>query len=855
MRRKWILGLLVPCALVVSLAVALAQRGTARTALGLLGLDARIDEAGPSTIPGLVHEVRATRLADGRYRIEARSEADLYRVQGYLQARDRMFQMDLFRRMGRGRLAALVGDVPFGDGTALQNDAFHRFLGFERDAELLWSAMDAEERGLLEAFSEGVNHWIRTGAPALEHRLLGATVEPWRPTDTLVVYRTLMFGLNHNYSRELRRLAVACALGIDAAERLWPSRVEFGPVFLPDADVPSTVYDVAPAIAPALRERLPGLCADARARETRHGAASTARPRRGAIDLTALGPAARLLREGMLASNNWVVSGARTRSGRPILANDPHIPLMNPPLAWGVWQVLPDREIVGFTFAGIHLVVFGQNDGVAWGGTTNTVDTQDLYVEAALPPSPELPGGGVLYDGRAVPFDVREESFEVRGGEPLVRTVRFTRHGPVLGDLDPFLEGRIPVTTLRIVPLDGARDAAALRAAGAARDADAFHDGIQGFAAGCVSWVFADRAGRIGYTSPCRLPRRSGWSGAFPAPGWLSAYEWQGFVEPSELPRSRDPARGWLATANNQALPMDRVPTTYNVDTAPPTRFLRIASRLEDTHGVTVREMAELQNDAVDGDWPLARAAIAPLCDAAPLADARTEHARALLCSWDGRMDGASAGGSIFVLFTHALLDLSFTDELSSAELWRFVQRTPHFEANVAWTWRRGEHDPLFDDVRTGPVETRRDWLAPALEAAARSARTRWSDDPADWRWGDVRPLRIRHPFGGANPVLSRLLDVPALPGIGGVETVFKSHFLRSDRERMEVIVGPIFRMVIDLGAPEESGFALAGGQSGRWTDDHYADLAEDWRAGRLRPLLPAAPSPGQPIRFVPAAH
>lgn len=798
------------------------------------------------TLPGLREPVQVQRERDGRWRIEARNPLDLHRAEGFLQARDRMFQLDLFRHMARGRLTELLGDAPTPAGSVLESDVFQRFVGHERAAPALVAALSPEERAELLAFADGVNHWIATGSRSFEHRLLGADVAPWTPEDTMAVFRTLMFGLGHNWAREARRLVIACEAGLDAMERVWPTTIEHGSGYLPEEAVSARTFPVPPAIAPELSERLPALCPKPAGREGRAPVASHGAGREIAAPFAAAWLS--LFREGFPASNNWVLSGARTRSGKPILANDPHLPHMNPPIAWGVRLVLPEREVVGFTFAGIHHVVFGENGLVAWGGTTNNVDTQDLYVEDVVAPSDELPAGGTRHENGIEPFALRAETFRVRGGAEVVRSARFTRHGPVLNDIDAFLRDRIPVTTLRLVPVEGARDTSAVRAAARARDAAELRDGLDAFSLGCVSWVYADVAGEIGFTSPCRVPVRRAWRGTFPVPGWLDRYEWDGLVPTSELPRVISPARGWLATANNEALPADRYPTAYTSDASPPARFRRIAQQLEGRSDVTADEMARLQVDTVDAGWPRAREAIASaLCGATRDADAiatggATVDAARRLCAWDGDWSASSTTASLFAVFANAVLDVALADDLpggAEGDVWRWVQSTPYFEGPAAWLWRQPADAGVWDDVRTAPRETRDDALRLALSRALDAGKTRWGKDLDAWRWGNVRPIRIHHPLSGASALLGRLLDGPRLQGLGGIETVFKSHYLRSDRERFEAANGPVFRMVIDLGAPAESRFVLAGGQSGRVGEAHYGDMIRDWREGRTHPLRP----------------
>lgn len=809
----------------------------------------RFGDGDSVVVPGLAEAVSVTQYPDGRFRIAARTETDLYHTVGYLQARDRMFQMDLLRHVAWGRLSEFVGDVAFGLGTSLDSDRFNRFLGLGAQAQAMIDTLDAGQRAPLDAFAAGVNAWIAEERPSVEHRLLEIGVEPWRAVDSLAVFRLLSFGLTHNYTREVRRLLLACAGGIDTVERVWPTGIDFDAVFLPPEDVGDEGFPVPPGIVPEMRAALAELCPPPAAAAAAPRAAAQAAP----VESLAF---VDLLRQGMSTSNNWVVAGSRTAGGAPLLANDPHLPHMNPPVTWGMHLVLPDREVVGFTLAGLPLVVFGHNFHVAWGATTNNVDLQDLYVEKPVRAESaafEMDATDYEHDGRSLPFELREETFRVRGGPDVVSTVRFSIHGPLLNDLDPFLKDRIPLTALRSVPVENFGDARAVERAGRARTADELVAALQGYDSACQSWVYADRAGSTGFVSPCRVPVRRGWQGTFPVPGWTSRYEWDGWIAKEDLPSSRDPKRGWLATANNRALPQARFFTTYNSDPSPPDRYLRIAARLEGHATADADDFAALQRDTTAASWPAIRAgALELLCTIPMMGDKGA--AQAALCDWDGDFAPESVGATLFVLVENAMLDASLAAHVpggATGELWSYLQAIAHIETLVSWQWGRDPNDVVWDDPASAPVETRDDVVARAFSVAVATGVARFGRDVATWRWGEIRPFELRHPLGGASAVLAALFNSAPLPGRGAPETVFKNQFLRRDRESMHAGFGPVFRMVVDLGAPRAAQFSLAGGQSGWPRSAHYGDLLEGWMRNEMRPMTPDGP-PGAVVRLLP---
>jgi len=776
-------------------------------------------------------------------------------------ARDRMAQMDLLRHIARGELAALLGNEPFGDRSALDVDRMNRFLGFRDRAQQLYDLTSSEERAALDAFVDGINAWLARGRLSLEHRLLGVRdgrdIRAWTAADSLAVYQMIMYSLSGNADREVRRLAIACASGLPALERVWPQDIEFRQFALPEEDLTADFYPPQPTIVVDLVPELAELCrqgADDEFAPTRHVAV------RGQAGPIALAWLVELFRTGWSASNNWAVAGTRTKSGKPLLSSDPHLPHMNPPLVWGVEVEYPGLRVAGFTLPGLHRVVFGHNPYVAWGATTNHVDRQDLVVHRAR--SVLVDGkqvGGYEVEGDLVPFEYRTEVFELKGSEPVRATARFTKDGPLLNDLDPFVAGKIPLTALRVPSLGRGGDLDGARAINEAGSAQEWAEGISHLDLGCSSWIFADVHGNIGYRSPCEVPVRDGWKGTFPVPGWLRRYEWTGFVPKDELPASDNPRRGWLATANNQIVPSVRYPTTYNADVAAPNRFIRIARRVreESQDGLTVQSSSTIQLDARYESWTGLRKRLAKdLCKYLDATDEDVvERARNRLCEWDGEMARDSVGATLFTLVSNAMLARALADDLpggKDGELWHYVESLPQFEVNVHWLWLRPAMAPVWDDETTPLVESRGDILEGALHDAVREGDERFGGDLDEWTWGTVRPFVLRHPFATKDGLLGRLLNHSPIPIQGGNETPFKQQFPRSHRD-LAPVIGPIVRFTVDLADPWGATYTMAGGESGWPRSPFYGNLVEDWSNGEAR-LLSPPPSEGDvQVRFVPA--
>lgn len=807
-------------------------------------------------LSGLGADVQVTQRADGLWHIAAQSEIDAMRVQGYLVARDRMFQLDLFRHMARGELAALLGDRQLGEKTTVQSDILNRALEFVSTAEEILAATSAQEREVLAAYVAGINAWIAKEHLSLEHRLLAASVRPWEPADSISIYLLLMHNLSGNADREMRRLRIACEVGLDAMQQVFPTEVVFGGFALPPDAVAGEEHEVAPAIAPELRQELPALCEQGRAQA----------PTAALVPATLDTPLQALALVGGLnswsASNNWVVSGTLSKSGKPVLSSDPHLPHMNPPILWGIEIETPDNHVAGFAIPGLHRVVFGHNGHVAWGATTNHVDRQDLVVhKRQLGEQAGQQVEGYETEDGFVPFEVRRLRIAVKDGEAVEVTVRFAHDGPLLNDLEPQLAGKIPLTALRLATKGAGRDLDGAARINHARSIEDFISGISLFDQGCSNWVFADDQGGIGYRSPCHLPIRRHWRGTFPVPGWLRRYHWDGYVPKEQLPSSTNPKRGWIATANSDIVPANRFFTAYNNDSSPPWRLSRIASRVqvEAVSGMRPESSAAIQLDLFQPYWPMLRFITShDFCEAEQDLSAEEEELHGLLCNWKGQATATSVEATIFNLWSNAVLDRALADVFAkgaASPTWHYVQTLPQFESVAQWLWTRDEDDRVWDDERTAEVEKRTEILFAALRDANAEGRRRWGDFPQHWQWGERRPFVLRHAFASADGPLGYLLNGPRLRLGGDNESVFKQQYLRSDRQRMSPAIGPVGRFTIDMAEPWKATYTLAGGESGWPQSPFYANLLREWGAGTGRELTPTDPGKGSVrLSFVPSS-
>ncbi len=720
--------------------------------------------SGSLAVPGLASEVRIVRDAAAAPHIFAASELDAWFAIGFVHAQDRLWQLDLFRRAGQGRLAEVLGSE------ALPLDRWTRGLGLHALGVAAWPKLPARARQALEAYANGVNAFLksREGALPPEFILLGYEPEPWRPEDSVTLGKLMAFQLSHNFRLELLRAALEQRLGPVAAELLPP-------LGLPPAS--RVAADEAARLVTSMPEGLG---------------------------------------EGG-ASNAWAVSGARTESGAPLLAHDPHNPLGAPNLWYLVRVETPTLSLAGATAPGIPFIVFGHNDSIAWGMTSTVGDLQDLFIERLDP----IDSTRYLTESGSRPFAVREERIAVAGADPVTLTIRASRHGPVISDFDPGSgpDALLALADIDLVPEDSSL--AALEAINRARNWADFVAAARLWRAPAQNLVYADRAGNIGRVAPSPVPLRPQGDGRRPVPGWSGGYDWQGVVPFQERPQALNPATGAIVSANDALLAPDH-PRFLGDPVDEPFRARRIAALL-DSPGLTPDSMATLQQDVLAGD---ARILLPLLLEAPAGGDAAS--ALDLMRGWDLRMDHDRPEPLIYAAWLRQLTRTLFADDLGELfdRYWAIRPTTLVRTLTRSPSW--------CDDRRTPErVESCRDALSSSLQATLDELVNQQGKDMRRWRWGAAHAAYFRHPVWNSSPVLARLFG-SRLETSGGDFTVNVGTSDIADADTpFAHIHGADFRAVYDLSNLADSRFVIAFGQSGNPLSAHYGDLTEDWRDGR----------------------
>jgi penicillin amidase len=742
---------------------------------------------------GLRAPVEIVRDRWGVPHLYARDEHDLLFAQGYAHAQDRLWQMEFGRRAADGRLSELLGPA------ALPADRLLRTLGLRLAAERCWSRASGDARALVDAYTAGVNARIAGEPPPLEFAVFGAAPAPWSAIDILARGNLLAFALGGNHRLELLRARLLAEAGEEVAAELLPPHA-------PDT----------PIIAPP-EARAPGL--------------------RGKAGLDGLDVVDGLLGDPNIVSgsNNWVVHGGITASGKPLLANDVHIGL-GLPSTWYANGLHGGRlDVVGFSLPGVPFVVIGHNRRIAWGMSNLGPDTQDFYLErlddAAAPTRYE-------YRGQWCELEVRRERIAVRGGSPVDIEVHATRHGPIMNRAMGKVLADAEPMALRWALHDSDALIAPLLAVNLAGDWDAFRTALRGWDSPGQNFVYADVDGNIGYQATGKIPVRApGHTGMVPVPGWTGEHEWQGFIPFDELPRSFNPPAGFVATANNKITDpgADRIATSW----FPGYRARRIVDCLAASRRHDVASMRAIQAETTS----LPAQALVPTLLAAVQGDGLDEPApRALaeLAAWDFCYETDRIGATVFqawyIAILRELLGRKLGPDLVERYLASEYERHGSMHMPLVIRLMGRPDDPWFADA--SGRGSRDELIGRAFAAAIEWLCQRHGRDPDGWRWGQVHTLTYRHqPLGRSGPGwVRRAFNTRTVPARGDNYTVDGASFLWS--APFEVVHGTALRMVVDLADFSASIGVHAPGQSEHLHHPHRDDLLELSHRQEYFPLL-----------------
>jgi penicillin amidase len=734
--------------------------------------------AGRFELDGLAAPVDVVRDGDGVPHIFATSATDAYFAQGFVHAQDRFAQMDGMRMVARGRLAEMVGRG------GLASDRFMRGMGLAGRAEAARDALSPEGRAALEAYARGVNAFLAQSGTALplELRLSGRIPEPWEPADSLLWGELMALYLSGNWRDELARLRLSAA-GHDPRllALLWPDWRGDGATSLATGAGAWDPVQVGAAIA-----ALPDLPSPP------------------------------------LASNAWVFAGARTRSGKPLLANDPHLQLGAPSVWYLVRLVAPGFLRAGASAPGVPGIVLGHNGHVAWGMTTTGADSFDLVLERLVPGDPDsyaTPDGPARFTRHAHAIAIRGEP------DPARVEIRRTRNGVVLADLlgSPEAAPAGDALVLRALLDTGTNGTGdALLRMTAATDVPAMLAAAEGWRAPVQNLFVADRDGRIALAAIGAVPRRRLGDGTIPTPGWDPGHGWDGIAAGAALPRAVDPPHGFLMNANDRLAP-DRPGPFLTADWDAPFRARRLREGLAGASVQDLDSAAAWQRDAIS---VFARDVLGDLAAWTP-GDAAVRRIADALRAWNGDMRREAWQPLVFNAWMRALRADALDQLLGSGEPGAPIamREVPALLLAIA-----GGDPWLCARIACGAT------LERSLSTALVALGARYGSVPEAWRWGDAHAAVFENPLWRSIPVVSRLFGF-SVPVDGDNFTVNRATPRQGGAADFAAVHGGGLRAVYDLADLDSSRFMIAPGQSGHPWTRHWGDLAQHWADGQMRVL------------------
>jgi len=825
--RRFVVGLLI---LVILLAI-----------LGGLAGNAAVKASFPQTsgeikIVGLNGPVDILRDKMGIPQIYAGSLHDLFMAQGYVHAQDRFWQMDFWRHIGSARLSEMFGK------SQLDTDIFLRTLGWRQIAEQEYATSTPEAKAILDAYTEGVNAYLNghSGtALSLEYGVLklinsGYVVEAWTPVNSLTWAKAMAWDLRGNMGEEIERSILLKTMTKDQVNELFPPYPQDHPVIVPAiGDFSASAMQQVSSAPATINVQVSKKVLDTVAR-----------------NLSTLDDALGRSSAG-IGSNNWVISGKLTASGKPLLANDPHLSIQMPSIWYQIGLHCQPKnegcpyEVAGFSFAGVPGVIIGHNDRIAWGFTNVGPDVMDLYIEKINPENPDQ----YEVNGKWVDMQVHTENIKVSGGSAVSVNVRSTRHGPVISDSYGPLKDLVTPTAvaykektglqlpenyaiaLRWTALEPAHLFDAIWGFDKAQNWQEFRSAASNFVVPAQNLVFADVDGNIGYQTPGKIPIRKGGDGRLPVPGWTDDYEWTGYIPFEQLPFVYNPPEGFIATANNQVNPVD-YPYLITADWDYGFRARRIVDLIQNAPGkIDIAYIQKMQGD----DTNLYSQEILPVLMGQKIDDPKLSEARKILDGWDFTETIGSRQAAFFERFWWFLLKDTFYDQIpedytpSGGDRWAEVVRTIIKQPDSAW----------WDDTSTTDiVETRDGIFKRALADTVENLNKYYGNDPKKWpRWGEIHTSTFRNATLGKSGIapIEMLFNRGPFETNGGAAIVYATGWDVGDS--FEVNWLPSMRMIVDLGDLNNSITVHTTGESGHAYSAHYIDMADLWRNIQYYPM------------------
>lgn len=736
--------------------------------------------------------------------IFAQTEKDVAFTIGYVHSQERLFQMDLMRRSGQGRLSEL-----FGNRTILFDKMF-RIIGIERIAKRMYENANPKTKEMLKAYADGVNYFIEKNKNnwGIEFDILNYEPEKWKPEHSMIIVRMIAWGLNISWWTDIAFTNISQKIGIEKTNEI-----------LPDYD------ENFPTIIPSELKNYPEI----------------------SLNLIEVDKAFRSFigfNGTHIGSNNWVVNGMKSKTGKPIIANDPHLAHQSP----GVWYLLsihsPLWNATGVTFPGVPGIVIGKNEFIAWTVTNVMADDADFYIEQF-----DSTNSKYLFNNQWLPLNIIKDTIKVKDSADVVIKIKSTHRGPIISDIHLYNEmfssnssdlsnHRQTNISMRWTGNDVSDEYYAYYLINHSKNWNEFKSALKYFTVPGQNFVYADKEGNIGYYCAVKLPIRDFNNPSFIYDGTTDKYDWKGFVPFDELPSLFNPKDNYIATANNKTIENYK----YHISNIwePPSRIQRITELINSKQKLSVNDYEKMQMDFVS---PYAKDVTKFIIDAfknIKITDKNLQITLQLFENWNYEMDKYSQLPTIYVMFLDKLLKNILLDELGENLFYEYC-----FIANVPYRlitkMLKENNSGFFDNKNTSNIEMRDEIIRKSLSDALDELEKNFGDNIADWQWGNLHKVTFNHFFSGENKMVDKTINIGPFPIGGDGTTIFNTEYpfysLKNEKQNLENkfknVLGPSMRFIYDFSNENECLFILPTGESGHPLSPHYKDMTNLWFNGK----------------------
>ncbi len=749
--------------------------------------------SGTVHVQGLKQDVAIHRDEYGVPHISTQSEYDAFFAVGFTHAQDRLWQMELTRRVGTGRLSEVLGEP------ALKIDKMFRTLGLPWYARRLRQSLDDDTRKALQAYADGVNQYLSThaGKYPIEFDMLNIAPEPWTIEHSLLVSRLMAWELNYSRWVDMLLAELVQRFGEIKAKEIFPYWPENAPLIIPkELKGKNIAEDLRPLFeAEGEYRSLLGL---------------------------------RALESG---SNAWAVSGARSVTGKPILANDPHLLLMSPARWYELHIVTPTFDVAGMSIPGVPFVILGRNQRIAWGVTNAMMDDNDYYIERV--DSLQHPTRYQL-NGAWYPITEEIDTIVVKGALPVALSVYRTHRGPIVNMMEPTAASSTSLISMRWVGHELSNEARAFYGINKARNWQEFENALKLFSVPAQNFVYADVDGNIGYRTGGKLPIRTIKGATLPFPGWTDEYDWKGFVPFDQMPHVLNPPEGFVASANNKIVD-DSYPYHISNHWESPWRSIRISQVLREQEKFTMEEMQRLELDLFSTHAREVVPLILHAYDSVTVTEPNVKTMLEYFRNWNYEMRKEDVSTSLFQATITKMIYNTFHDKMGDRlfGLYDTLASTP---LSALSNLLRNPHSEWFDDIHTPARETRDELIRKSVNDALAALKEELGGELKEWQWGRLHTVTFGHVFG-ANRMLARIFNIGPFSIGGSHSTVNVGQYFLT--QPYASTVGPSMRQIFNLADINDTRTVLPPGQSGQVFSKHYKDQVILWLNGgyKTRPM------------------